>query len=244
MFGHFFRDEACCNGLDPGLFFLGTQNPSIMPNLLRADGPGTQPKNSSRKSKGWEPRRGASQDHRPWPSHHRVAGEVAMATGDPPPALLLQGKRERSVQQVCAHSEYHCGLGFAFALLTTTFGDCLIMARYKHQVTFCKVVTAGEGYNYSNEATLAPDSFPSNQSKCHCSYHLPQPPPGPPGSPLLHPFPRPRQQSTIQEGVLLGLVCIQGIFLPFLSLMGSFLLGLPCWRGRTKDVRWLWRQSL
>lgn len=57
-----------------------------------------------------------------------------------------------------AHSEYHRGLGFAFALLTTTFGDCLIMARYKHQVTFCKVVTAGEGYNYSNEAALAPDS--------------------------------------------------------------------------------------
>lgn len=48
---------------------------------------------------------------------------------------------------------------------TAAFGDCLIMARYKHQVTFCKVVTTGEGYNYYNEASPAPDSLPSNQSQ-------------------------------------------------------------------------------
>lgn len=115
-----------------------------------------------------------------------------MAMEGPPLGLLLQGKRQKSERQVHTNSEYRRGLGFAFTLLTTTFGDCLIMARCKHQVTFCKVVTTGEGYNYYNEAALAPDSFPSNQSKCHCSNHLPRLPPGPPGSPLLHPFPRPR----------------------------------------------------
>lgn len=142
------------------------------------------------------------------------------------------------------NSEYHPWLGFAFTLLTETFGDCLIMAHYKHQVTFCKVVTTGEGDNYYNEAVLAPDSFPSNQSKCHCSNHLPCLPPGPLGSPPLHPFPRPRQQSTTQGMFPLWLVCTKGIFLPFLSLMGTFLLVLPWWRGRAKDVGWVRRQGL
>lgn len=67
--------------------------------------------------------------------------------------------------QVHKNSEYHCWLGFPFILLTATFGDCLIMAHYQHQVTFCKVVTAGEGYNYYNEPSPTPDSLPSNQSQ-------------------------------------------------------------------------------
>lgn len=164
-----------------------------------------------------------------------------MVMEGPSLGLLLQGQRKMSIQQVHTNSEYHRGLGFAFTLLTTTFGDCLIMAHYKHQVTFCEVVTTGEGYNYYNEA---PSSFPSNQSECHCSNHLPRLPPGPPRSPLLRPFPRPRRQSTIQGIAPPWPVCIEGIFLPFLSLMGSFLLGLPRWRGRAKDVGWLWRQGL
>lgn len=131
--------------------------------------------------------RGASQDHRPWPSNNRVDEEVAMAMEGPPLGFLQQVKRKMSIEQVHADSEYHRGLGFAFTLLATTFGDCLIMAHYKHQVTFCKVVTTGEGYNYYNEAALAPDSFPSNQSKCHCSNHLPRLPPGPPRSPASLP---------------------------------------------------------
>lgn len=57
------------------------------------------------------------------------------------------------------------GWVFPFILLTATFGDCLIMAHYKHQVTLCKVVTTRGGYNYCNEPSPAPDSLPSNQSQ-------------------------------------------------------------------------------
>lgn len=99
--------------------------------------------------------------------------------------------------------------------LTATFGDCLITAHYKHEVTFCKVVTTGEGYNYYNEASPAPDSFSPISPKCHRSNHLPRLPPGPPRSPFLHPSPRSRRQNTVQ-GIVPSVACLhQRAFTPF-----------------------------
>lgn len=115
--------------------------------------------------KGWKPKRGASQDGRAWPSEKQTEEEVTMATEVLPPEASTTGRRKTRTQQVLENSEFHCWLGFPFILLTATFGDCLIMAHYKHQLTFCKVVTTGEGYNYYNEPSPAPDFLPSNQSQ-------------------------------------------------------------------------------
>lgn len=73
--------------------------------------------------------------------------------------LLLRGRGKGASNRCTPTVNTITGWGLR-SFYSETFGDCLIMAHYKHQVTFCKVVTTGEGDNYYNEATLAPDSFP------------------------------------------------------------------------------------
>ena len=144
----FSRDEGCYKGPGPWTLPLGTKNPRLVLSLLRVDDLWDLTQVA-----GGNPRAGNQRE-----VPHRTAnpGQV-----NPP----TTGRRKIRTQQVLENSEFHCWLAFPFILLTATFGDCLIMAHYKHQVTFCKVVTTGEGYNYCNEPSPAPDFLPSNQSQ-------------------------------------------------------------------------------
>lgn len=57
------------------------------------------------------------------------------------PQSLPHRAEEAAVRQVQANRGCTgpcCELGFAFPLLSATFGDCLIMAHYKHRVTFAR----------------------------------------------------------------------------------------------------------
>lgn len=118
-----------------------TQNPKAAFKFLRVSDPRTQmwqmillkcqngnPRPKSQREVPW----------RTWPTSEQLRRQpwVMKAFPEAPApreeeAEHITGVRSRDYRGTCC-------LGFTLILLTATFGDCLIRAHYKHQVTFAR----------------------------------------------------------------------------------------------------------